>query len=154
MLLGALWMGNAAATPASLSVTPMPALLIAAICVAAVSLVCAAAETNDDRLLPLQLAFPSIFAIAGCMTGVEWLRFGLLESAALLSIVPVWKAARTRTTRLVYPAVVVFSGMCMGMSHTDGQAGTPGLEPRTSVHRSVHEVRRDSVLLLAVASRR
>ncbi len=116
LLLGALWIGNASAIPASLSVTPMPGLLIGAICVAAVSLVCAAATTNDDRLLPLQLAFPSIFAIAGCMAGVEWLRFGLLESAALLSIIPVCKAARTHTTRLVYPAVVVFSGICMGMS--------------------------------------
>ena len=41
---------------------------------------------------------------------------GCSKSAALLSILPVWKAARTRTTRLVYPAVVVLSGICMGIS--------------------------------------
>ena len=113
MMLGALWMGKASAVSTGLSIMPMPPLLIGAVCIAAVSLVCAAATTNADRLLPLQLALPSVFAVAGCMAEVEWLRFGLLETAALLSIVPVWKAARTHTSRLVYLTVVVLSGICM-----------------------------------------
>ena len=58
----------------------MPALLIGAICVAAVSLVCAAATTNDDRLLPLQLAFPSIFA--SCRVH-GWSRVAALRTAGI-----------------------------------------------------------------------
>jgi multicomponent K+:H+ antiporter subunit A len=116
MLAGAFWMGRASASAASPSMVSMPEMLIGAIGIAVASLVCTAAVTSEDRFLPLQFAVPSIFAVAGCMAGVEWLRFGLLESAALLSIVPVWKAARTSTSRFLYPAIVVFSGVCMASS--------------------------------------
>ena len=113
MMLSAFWIGKASTVSSGLSANPMPPLLIGAVCFAAVSLVCAASTTSEERFLPLQLAFPSMFAVAGCMAEVEWLRFGLLETAALLSIVPVWRAARTRTSRLAYLAVVVLSGICM-----------------------------------------
>lgn len=105
---------------------PMPELLLGAICLAAVGLVSAAAETSDDRFLSLQLAAPAIFAVAGCMIHDEWLRFGLLEAAALLSIVPVWKAAKTRTSRLAYLAVVLASGICLELSEIWTQPGERG----------------------------
>jgi len=116
MIFAGFWLGKAPTIPATLSTTPMPALLIGAICIAAVSLVCVAATTNENRFLPMQLALPSIFAVAGCMTGVESLRFGLLETAGLLSIVPVWKAAGSRSSRLIYVAIVVLSGICVASS--------------------------------------
>ncbi|MGA8088293.1 MAG: proton-conducting transporter membrane subunit [Terracidiphilus sp.] len=116
MMLGAFWMGKASAVSVGLSVAPMPPLLIGAVCIAAVSLVCTASTTNESRFLPLQLALPSIFALAGCMAGIESIRLGLLETAALLSIVPVWKAAHTHKSRLAYAAVVVLSGLCMESS--------------------------------------
>ncbi|WP_348262902.1 proton-conducting transporter membrane subunit [Telmatobacter sp. DSM 110680] len=116
MILSALWMGRISPVYASIDTTPMPALLIGSICIAAVTLVCAAATTNEEKFLPLQLAVPSFFAVAGCMAQVEWQRFALLEAAALLSIVPVWKAARTRTSRLTYVVVVLLSGLCMESS--------------------------------------
>lgn len=105
---------------------PMPGLLIAAICMASVSLVSAAAETSDARFLPLQLAAPAVAAVAGCMIHDEWLRFGLLESAGLLSVIPVWRTAKTRASRLVYLAVVLVSGICLELSGVWTQQGEAG----------------------------
>jgi len=95
---------------------PMPGLLTAAICLAAMSLVSAAAETTDDRFLPLQLAVPALFVLGGCLTRDEWLRFGLLEGAALFTIIPVWRTAKTGTSRFVYLAIVLISGICFEVS--------------------------------------
>ena len=108
-----------------LPLAAMPELLIAAVCIASTALVCAAAETSDDRLLPLQIAAPASCAVIGCMTGSESLRFGLLEIASLLTLVPVWKATRDGAARFVYPTVVIVSGICLGMSEAlhQGAAG-------------------------------
>jgi multicomponent Na+:H+ antiporter subunit A len=125
-LLSAPWLRHTPAIVASLPITPMPGLLIAGVCLAAVSLVCAAAETSEDRFLPLQLAVPAILAVAGCMARTEWLRFASLESAALLSVVPVWRSAKTRTSRLVYLAVVVVSGICLELSQLWNEPGQLG----------------------------
>jgi hypothetical protein len=116
---------------------PMPEILIAAACIAAVALVCAAAEASDDRLLPLQITLPATCAVLGCMIDVEWLRYGLLECAALLSIVPVWKSVRDRALRHVYPTVVIFAGLCLGISEVLGSSGEMGGISRTLLFTSV-----------------
>lgn len=123
----AAWMGQATSFGEKLPLPPMPEPLIAALCIAAVALVSAAAETSEDRLLPLQIATPAACAVIGCIAGTEWLRSGLLEAAALLSIVPVWKATRAGTARFVYPAVVVISGACLVLSDVLSSAGQPGV---------------------------
>ncbi len=116
MIFAGFWLGKASTIPATLSTMPVSPLLIGAICIAAVCIVCTTAVTNENRFLPLQLALPSILTVAGCMTAGEAIRFGLLETAALLSIVPVWKAARSHPSRLVYASIVVLSGLCMASS--------------------------------------
>jgi multicomponent Na+:H+ antiporter subunit A len=119
-------MAHISASPVRLPVTRLSELLIAAICVAAVAIISAAAETSEDRLLPLKLALPSICVVAAIMVHGEWSRFGLLELAALLTIVPVWQAARTPTSRLTYLTVVVLSGICLEMSEVLDEPGTIG----------------------------
>jgi len=95
---------------------PVPELLTAGLCFAAVALVCAAAETSEDRFLPLEIALAATLSIAGCIKAHEWPRYWFLEASALMSVLPVWKAARTRSSRLLYLAVVVLSGTCLGIS--------------------------------------
>lgn len=123
----AVWMGQTAAFSEKLPLPPMPELLIAAVCVAAVALVSAAAETSDDRLLPLEILTPAAFAVIGCMTGTEWLRSALLETATLLSILPVWRAMRAGAARFVYPSVVLISAVCLLLSEVLSGTGQAGL---------------------------
>ncbi len=120
------WLAHPPALGARQPGISMHGLLIAAICLAATSLVSAAGETTADRFLPLQLAAPAVFAVAGCMTRDEWFRFGLLEAAALLSIIPIWKTAQTRTSRYVYLAVVLISGISLELSEVSAQQGKLG----------------------------
>ena len=126
LLVCAPWLGRAPAFASQHSSVPIPGLLIAAICLAATSLVCAAGETADERFLPLELAVPAVLAVAGCMIHDEWLRFGLLEAGALLSVIPVWKTAKTGTSRLVYLAVVLISGIMLELSEIRTQPGELG----------------------------
>jgi multicomponent K+:H+ antiporter subunit A len=95
---------------------PVPELLTGALCFAAVALVCAAAETSEDRFLPLEIAIVATLSIAGCIKEHEWPRYWLLEASAVMSVLPVWRAARTRSSRLLYLAVVALSGTCLGIS--------------------------------------
>ena len=121
------WMGQTASLSERLPLPAMPEVLIAAVCIAAVALVSAAAETSEDRLLPLEIMTPAAFAVFGCITGTEWLRTALLESGALLSILPVWKAVRAGAARFVYPAVVLISGVCLVLSDVLSGAGQTGI---------------------------
>jgi NADH:ubiquinone oxidoreductase subunit 5 (subunit L)/multisubunit Na+/H+ antiporter MnhA subunit len=109
-------MGSLASFGERFPLPPTPELLTAAACIATVALVCAAAVASQDSLLPLLIAVPSAFAVTSGMAGSEWMRFALLECASLLSIFPVWKSTRKGTFRFVYPAVVIFSGICLGLS--------------------------------------
>lgn len=115
-----LWMDSPAAFKERLPPVSMPEVLIAAVCLASVALVCAAAETSEDRMLPLQIVLPAGFAVMGCMADAEWVRFGWLEAAALLTIPPVWKATHSEGSRFIYPAVVLLSGGCLGLSEALG----------------------------------
>ena len=47
--------------------------------------------------------------MAGLVVADPWLRLGLLELGALLTIPLVWQSARTRSAKLVYLAVVLIS---------------------------------------------
>jgi multicomponent Na+:H+ antiporter subunit D len=117
-------MAHVSSAPSRPALTRMSELLIAAICLAAVALVGVAGETSEDRFLPLKLTLPSICVIAACLVHGEWPRFGLLELAALLTIVPVWQAARTSTSRLTYLAVVLLSGIFLELSEWLDGPGT------------------------------
>ena len=93
---------------------PTPPLIIAAIGVAAAALFFASLVSRAKGKFPL---WPCMLAVGGLSVGGllvanPWLRLGLLESAALLTIVRVWIAARTRSAKLTYLAVVVISVLC------------------------------------------
>ena len=116
LLLGIRYAVHAPLLAAQFPALPVPELLTAGLCFAAVALVCAAAETSEDRFLPLEIALVATLSIAGCITEHEGPRYWLLEASALLSVLPVWRAARTRSSRLLYLAVVVLSALCLGVS--------------------------------------
>jgi formate hydrogenlyase subunit 3/multisubunit Na+/H+ antiporter MnhD subunit len=51
--------------------------------------------------------------VAGLTVADPWLRLGLLELGALLTIPLVWQSARTRSAKLVYVAVVLISTLSL-----------------------------------------
>ncbi len=90
---------------------PMPHLLIAAVGLAALALLTTALVSGSKTKISL---WPVILVVGGlCLGGLlatnEWLQLGLLECAALLTVLCVWLTARTKAAKLVYSAVVGIS---------------------------------------------
>ncbi len=101
------------------AVTPVeahtPAFLVVAIAVAAIALLISALAKPAVTRIPV---WPCMFivgslSVAGLMVANPWLRLGLLESAALLTVLRVWLAARSLTAKLTYLAVVLISAGSM-----------------------------------------
>ena len=93
---------------------PTPPLLIAAIALAAAALFFASLVSGAKSKIPLwpcMLVVGSL-SIAGLLVTNPWLRLGLLEAAALLTVVRVWLTARNLAARLTYLAVVLLSVFC------------------------------------------
>ena len=116
VLVGIRWLAPASGIVEQAAAIRMPFLLIAACSVAAIALVLAAlASTAWRRLVPLML-LASGFAIAGLVVGEAWVRLGLLETAAVLTIALVWQSAKTQLAKLTYIAVVVISAASLVLS--------------------------------------
>jgi multicomponent Na+:H+ antiporter subunit A len=92
----------------------VPVLLVAAVGVAAVALFVASIGKSTVRI-PLWLCMLIVggLAVAGLVAPNSWLRLGLLEAAALLTVVLVWLAARSRAAKVTYLAVVLVSAAAM-----------------------------------------
>jgi len=93
---------------------PIPSILIAAIGVAAAGLFLASLvnSANGKVLLwPFMLIVGSL-SVAGLFVANPWIRLGLLESAALLTVVLVWFTARSKSAKLTYSAIVLISVFC------------------------------------------
>jgi multicomponent Na+:H+ antiporter subunit A len=90
----------------------LPGLLVAAVCIAALALTAAASEVSPEIALPVQIALISALAISGMMANSESARLALLESATGLSLLPVWRCARTLAARFSYLSVVGISVFC------------------------------------------
>ncbi|MDR3416587.1 MAG: hypothetical protein P4L83_10405, partial [Nevskia sp.] len=88
---------------------PVPAVLITACGVAAVALIVAAIAHKATRSLIPLMALTGVATVAGLAMSAPWLRLGLLEAGALLTIPLVWQGARTRSAKLMYVAVVLIS---------------------------------------------
>ncbi|MGD0347345.1 MAG: proton-conducting transporter membrane subunit [Terracidiphilus sp.] len=89
----------------------VPLLLISAIAIAAAALFFAAlvkAPAGKLPLWPCMLIVGGLSA-AGLVVSHSWLRIGLLELAALLTVLIVWLTARTKAAKLTYLAVVLIS---------------------------------------------
>ncbi len=100
------------ATTGAIEHTPaqMPLLLMAAIGVAAAALFAASIGKSTIRipLWPCMLIVGGL-SVAGLAVANPSLRLGLLESAALLTVALVWLAARSRSAKITYLAVVLIS---------------------------------------------
>jgi multicomponent Na+:H+ antiporter subunit A len=123
LLIGLRWLVPAASGAVGTMVIPAPALLTAGCAIAAVALMLAAlAQSAWRRLIPLML-LAGVATIAGLATADPWLRLGLLELGALLTVVLVWQSAKSRAAKLAYLAVVVISASSMAASHLMLESG-------------------------------
>jgi NADH:ubiquinone oxidoreductase subunit 5 (subunit L)/multisubunit Na+/H+ antiporter MnhA subunit len=87
----------------------VPAVLIFAIAIAAVALLLAAVSSAQSRKFLLPMLLVGGFTVDGLFVVNPWWRLGLLEAAALLTVVLVWQTARSRSAKITYLAVVLIS---------------------------------------------
>jgi formate hydrogenlyase subunit 3/multisubunit Na+/H+ antiporter MnhD subunit len=94
--------------------TPIPSVLIAAIGVAAAGLFLTSLVSGAKGKITLWpcLLIVGGLSVGGLLMANPWLRLGLLESAALLTVVLVWYTARTRSAKITYLLVVLISVLC------------------------------------------
>jgi multicomponent Na+:H+ antiporter subunit D len=92
---------------------PVPQMLVAACGLAAVALILAALSQAKTRSLAGLMVLVSVAAIAGLSVSEPWIRLGLLELGALLTVVLVWQTARTTSAKLAYLAVVLISAFTL-----------------------------------------
>jgi multicomponent Na+:H+ antiporter subunit A len=104
----------------------VPLLMIAACGIAATALlVVTLANTGTRAHAPLML-LAGASAVGGLMMPGAWLRLGLLEFAALLTVVIVFQTARNRAARNAYLAVVAISAAAsIGAELLGSSAGSP-----------------------------
>ena len=67
---------------------------------------------NGSALRPLMI-LAGTAAVAGLIVADPWLRLGLLELGALLTVALVWQSARTQAAKLTYLAVVLISAVSL-----------------------------------------
>ncbi|MGA2809088.1 MAG: proton-conducting transporter membrane subunit [Terracidiphilus sp.] len=95
---------------------PVPAMLVAACTLAAIALVLAAlTHAKGFRVAPL-MVLAGAATVAGLAAGNPWLRLGLLELGAFLTVALVWQCARTQTVKLTYLTVVLLSALSLALS--------------------------------------
>jgi formate hydrogenlyase subunit 3/multisubunit Na+/H+ antiporter MnhD subunit len=113
LLVGARFLAPAVLNVEAIPSPRIPALLVAACTVAALALVAAALSRGSSRRLTPLMILAGAAAIAGLTVAGPWLRLGLLEAGALLTIPLVWQNARTRSAKLAYLTVVVISALSL-----------------------------------------
>jgi multicomponent Na+:H+ antiporter subunit A len=112
-LLGVRWFESGIANFTAHPLPRSPQLLVSACAVAAGALILAAlAQTAWRRLAPLMF-LAAAAAVAGLIVADPWLRLGLLEAAALLTIPLVWQSAGTRPATVAYITAVVISALSL-----------------------------------------
>ncbi len=113
ILLGVRFLAPGLAAVEPLASPRVPALLVAACGVAAAALILAALTLASWRRLAPLMILTGAAAIAGLAVADPWLRLGLLELGALLTVPLVWQSARTRSAKLTYLAVVLLSAVSL-----------------------------------------
>jgi NADH:ubiquinone oxidoreductase subunit 5 (subunit L)/multisubunit Na+/H+ antiporter MnhA subunit len=107
------WAVPAGSTSLHISAPPafeqVPAALIYAIAVAVVALLLAAISSHSGRSTLLLQVLIGGLTVDGLFVVNSFWRLGLLEFAALLTILLVWQTARTQAAKLTYLAVVLIS---------------------------------------------
>jgi formate hydrogenlyase subunit 3/multisubunit Na+/H+ antiporter MnhD subunit len=92
-----------------------PTLLVVACAVAAVALVMVALSHTTSRNLAPLMILAGVATVAGLAVADPWtwIRLGLLELGAFVTVLLVWQSGRTRATKLTYLTVVVLSALCL-----------------------------------------
>jgi NADH:ubiquinone oxidoreductase subunit 5 (subunit L)/multisubunit Na+/H+ antiporter MnhA subunit len=90
-----------------------PQMLIVACAIAAVSLVIAALANQTWRRLAPLMILAAASSVGGLAVADPWIRLGLLELGALLTIPLVWQVARTQSAKLAYVSVVLISAISL-----------------------------------------
>jgi len=104
--------GGAALGPRTLELPAfdqMPLLLIAAAGIALIALLLAALPTAAGRNMALPMLLIGGLTVDGLLTINSSWRLGILEAAALLTVLLVWQTARSNAAKLTYLAVVLIS---------------------------------------------
>ena len=113
VLAGVRWFAPALAGAESLPSPRVPTLLIAPCAVAGLALVLSAlAHAKSRRLAPLMI-LAGAATVAGLIVPDPWIRLGLLELGAFVTVVLVWQSARTKAAKLTYLAVVLISAFSL-----------------------------------------
>ena len=116
LLLGIRWLAPTVGGTEHAAAIRVPSLLVAACSVAAIGLVLAALATAAWRRLAPLMLFASGFAVAGLLVNGSWVRLGMLETAALLTIALVWQSAKSQAARWTYIAAVLISAASLVLS--------------------------------------
>jgi multicomponent Na+:H+ antiporter subunit A len=125
VLAGVRWFAPAIAGVQTLPSPPMPQLLVLACAVAGVALILAAVtHAKWLRLAPLMI-LAGTAAVAGLIVPDPWLRLGLLELGAFLTVALVWQSARTLSAKLTYLAVILISAGSLVSSDLLMERGQP-----------------------------
>lgn len=120
------WIVPGLAVPGLLA--PLPSeqispLLILAIAVAAAALLIAAFASAAGRKLVPEILLAGTLTVDGLLVVSPRGRLGLLELAALLTVVLVWRTARSQAAKLTYLAVVLISAGSMTASEVLADRG-------------------------------
>ncbi len=91
----------------------VPLLIIVSCGVAAIALVVAALSLAKGRSLAPSMFLAGASAVAGLVVPNPWLRLGLLELGAFVTVVLVWQSARTKAAKFTYLTVVVLSALSL-----------------------------------------
>jgi multicomponent Na+:H+ antiporter subunit A len=103
----------------------IPPLLIAAIAVAAITLLLAAlANAAGRKLLPLMLVIGGLTVDGVFIVNANW-RLGVLEASALLTVLLVWRSARSHVAKFTYLTVVLMSAGSTIAGHVLADHGNP-----------------------------
>ncbi len=120
------WIFPGFAVPSRLAPLPseqIPLMLILAIAVAACALLIAALASAAGRKLVPEILLAGALTVDGLLVVSPWWRLGLLELAALLTVVLVWRTARSKAAKLTYLAVVLCSAGAMIASEVLADGG-------------------------------
>ncbi len=98
-------------------------LLIVAVAAAAAALLVAALAGAAGRKLAPEILLAGVLTVDGLMAVSPWWRLGMLELAAIVTVVLVWRTARSQGAKLTYLAVVLISAASMVASEVLAERG-------------------------------
>ncbi len=125
LVAGVRWLMPGAAAAATGATLRIPALLAGACAVAAAVLILAALAAAPWRRFAPLMILAGAAAVGGMTTADPWLRLGLLELGALLTLPLVWRCAKSHTATLAYAAVVTISASSLALSELLMERGQP-----------------------------